>query len=342
MPVDEYVNALEAEWTRRHRESEFALETLYLGGGTPSKLGGDGVARVLELVRSRAAVREGAEVTLEANPEDVSADAARAWKAAGVTRVSLGVQSFDQAVLKWMHRTHDAQMARAAIETLREAGLSNVSIDLIFATPAVVERSWRRDLDRALELELPHLSVYGLTVEEHTPLGRWVARSDVTEAPEEDFERQFLEAHSDLATAGLEHYEVSNYGRPGFHSRHNWAYWRRRPYGGLGPSAHEFDGSTRCWNLEPYAGWVSAVSSQQLPTSGSEQLSPEQASAEQVYLGLRTCDGIEVNGSELAHARPWIEAEWAFVGSDGRLRLTGTGWLRLDAIANDLTRFRSR
>lgn len=342
VPVAEYVRALESEWLRRHTESDLDLATVYLGGGTPSKLGGEGVARLMDVVRRRASVRSDAEITLEANPEDVSRDAVRAWREAGVNRVSLGVQSFENPVLAWMHRTHDAHSARAAIQALREEGLANISIDLIFATPESIPRSWQRDLDEALALALPHVSVYGLTIEPQTPLGRWVARRDVSEAPEESFERQFLEADAALTNAGFEHYEVSNYGRAGRHSQHNWAYWRRRPYVGLGPSAHEFDGTVRRWNTEAYAHWLTLVSNEQESVSGSEQLSSEQTEAEEVYLGLRTSTGLAIAHSEVEHLSPWINAGWATLGNDARLRLTPSGWLRLDSIASDLTRLRSR
>ena len=181
VPVDEYLVALGREWSTRHRESEFELETLYFGGGTPSKLGGEGVSRLLDQMRRHVTLREDAEITLEANPEDVSAEAVRAWQRSGINRVSLGVQSFDDAVLAWMHRTHDAKTARQAVEVLREGGMDNLSVDLIFAVPASIDRSWERDLETALEFDLPHLSVYGLTVEPRTPLGRWVARKDVSE-----------------------------------------------------------------------------------------------------------------------------------------------------------------
>ncbi|MEX2151914.1 MAG: radical SAM family heme chaperone HemW [Gemmatimonadaceae bacterium] len=342
VPVDEYLQALEREWTARHRESEFVLSTVYLGGGTPSKLGGDGVARLLDLVRRKAKLQSDAEITIEANPEDVSPDSVQAWRNAGVNRVSLGVQSFDDAVLAWMHRTHEARTAHTAVQVLRETGLDNLSIDLIFATPPAVSRSWQRDIDSALRLELPHLSLYGLTVEEHTPLGRWVARKDLAEAPEEAFEREYLFAHQRLISAGFEHYEVSNYGRPGRHSRHNWAYWDRRPYGGIGPSAHEFDGRVRRWNTAPYADWVTRASRREDPAQGSEELAGAQALAEQVYLSLRTSQGVTLSEAERAHAAPWIDAGWATMDDVGHLRLTGAGWLRLDSLAGALTLLRSR
>jgi oxygen-independent coproporphyrinogen-3 oxidase len=340
--VAEYLSALETEWTLRHSHTPFDLATLYFGGGTPSKLGGDGIARLMDVATRRATVRADAEVTLEANPEDVTAVAERKWKSAGVNRVSLGVQSFDDAVLSWMHRTHDASTAVRAIEILRDQGLDNLSIDLIFASPAVVPRAWEADLDQALESNVPHISVYGLTVERLTPLGRWIARHDVVEAPEERFEREFLLAHERLTAAGLEHYEVSNYGRAAFHSRHNWSYWQRRPYGGLGPSAHEFDGRCRRWNRAPYAQWVSVLASGLDPREGVEELSPEQRVAEEVYLSLRTTKGVEVSAAERSHVMPWVQSGWATLDRENTLSLTALGWLRLDALASDLTLLRSR
>jgi oxygen-independent coproporphyrinogen III oxidase len=342
VPTDGYLAALNAEMSVRHRESDLALDTLYFGGGTPSKLGGDGVCRLMEVVQRHAALRTGAEVTLETNPEDVSPASVRAWRDAGVNRVSLGVQSFNDAVLSWMHRTHDATAARTAVHVLREQGIDNVSIDLIFAIPESVTRSWERDLDAALDLELSHVSVYGLTVESHTPLGRWVARQDVAEAPEESFEAEFLAAHERLTAAGFDHYEVSNYGRPGLHSRHNWAYWNRKPYGGVGPSAHEFDGRERRWNASAYADWIVRVSRNEDPREGQECVGKEESIAEEIYLNLRTTAGVQLSAAERDHVRSWTDAGWAEWTPNSTLRLTGMGWLRLDSLANDLTLLRSR
>ena len=342
MPVDEYLLGLERELERRHRDSQLALDTLYLGGGTPSRLGGDGVRRLVDIVRSRAELRGGAEVTLEANPDDVTAAAVRAWREAGINRVSLGVQSFEPTVLAWMHRTHSAVDALNAIHVLREQGLSNISIDLIFGVPGVVDRSWRRELDHVLPLSLAHVSVYGLTVEPHTPLGRWVARRDVAEAPEEAFEAEFLAAHDALEAAGFEHYEVSNYGQPGCHSRHNWAYWLRRPYAGLGPAAHEFDGSTRRWNTGPYTDWVARLASGRTSMEGQEQLGAEAVQSESTYLNLRTNRGLVLGEEEREDVEPWLRSGWATLDAESTLRLTAAGWLRLDALSNHLTLVRSR
>ena len=342
VPVKEFVAGVDREWQLRHGESEFRLASLYLGGGTPSKLGAEGVARLLDIVYRRAEVQRAAEVTLEVNPEDVTLASAQAWRSMGVNRVSLGVQSFDDAVLSWMHRTHDAATAVRAVQVLREATYENISIDLIFASPSHIARSWERDVVTGAELGIPHISVYGLTVEPHTPLGRWVARKDVQEAPEDRFEREYLVAHNILTGAGLQHYEVSNYGVHGRQSRHNWAYWRRCAYGGLGPSAHEFDGGVRRWNVAAFSEWQSCLERGQSPAAGSEQLTLEQDVAEQVYLGLRTTAGIRLSPDERVHVERWVEAGWATVSDDSVLQLTAMGWLRLDALASDLTLFRSR
>lgn len=342
VPVREYVAAIATELAARHAHSSFKLRTLYFGGGTPSKLGGDGLARLMDVVRGRASLASDCEVTLETNPEDVSPGTVRAWREAGVNRVSLGVQSFDDAVLAWMHRTHDSTVARRAIDTLRDERIENISIDLIFAVPDSLRRCWARDLDAALALAVPHLSLYGLTVEAHTPLGRRVARHEVAESPEEVFADQFLEGDERLLAAGLEHYEVSNYGLPGRHSRHNWAYWERSAYAGVGPSAHEFDGRSRRWNTAPYAEWIGQLSRGDDPRGGTEELEVDQVTAEQVYLNLRTNRGLVLSSQEREHTASWLAAGWASVSRDSRLRLTALGWLRLDSLAADLTLLRSR
>jgi oxygen-independent coproporphyrinogen-3 oxidase len=281
---------------------------------------------------------------MEANPEDVSVTAARAWLGAGVTRLSLGVQSFDDRALTWMRRVHDADRAERAIQELRDAGLGNVSVDLIFALPEELGRSWERDVDRVLAIAPPHVSLYGLTVEEKTPLGRQHARGEVVEAPEESYERDFLLAHESMTAAGLEHYEVSNFGRPSFRSRHNSSYWTQAPYAAVGPGAHEFDGARRRWNVASYTDWVRRLSDEKDPVAGSEQLTSDNIVAETVYLGLRTMDGLVISDSEKEIVGPWVREGWASIdaGEPAILRLTALGWLRLDSLAAILTEARSR
>jgi oxygen-independent coproporphyrinogen-3 oxidase len=331
-----------ADELRLRGELPRAVQSIYLGGGTPSRLGGEGVAAVLDVVRAICSPVVGAELTIEVNPEDVTAEHARAWAAAGVTRISLGVQSFHDPVLRWMHRVHDAAAVPRAVATLRDAGLTDVSVDLIFAVPSVLERDWARDMERALALEPTHVSLYGLTIEGGTPLGRWTARGEVLEAPEESYEAEFLQAHACFAASGFEHYEVSNYARAGHRARHNSSYWKGVPYLGLGPSAHGFDGRERRWNVAAYAQWDTLVSDGHDPVGGREELTAENRVAEAVYLGLRTVDGLLLLPEEQQRVAPWVAEGWATVGPDQRLRCTAHGWLRLDAIAAALTAGRSR
>ena len=343
VPVDEFVTAVVSELDLRFRADQPAeTQTLYFGGGTPSRLGGEGIARLIYEVRRRMSLAERAEVTVEANPEDVSADVVRRWREAGVNRLSLGAQSFDDGVLAWMHRTHDADAIGRAMETARDEGIDNISLDLIFAVPERAAGSWERDVARALELEPSHISLYGLTIEPHTVLGRRQKRGELTESAEESYEHEFLYAHDALGGAGYEHYEVSNFAREGARSRHNSAYWSGSRYAGLGPSAHEFNGDARRWNLGPYAGWLSAVQSGLDPIEDREELTDENRRAEGVYLGLRTIDGLCVSEEELARIATWAEAGWATIDSRRHVRLTARGWLRLDALAADLTLSRSR
>jgi len=336
VPVREYVDAITTELEMRAPESGLQLDTLYFGGGTPSRLGGEGVRELLEVLARHTTLLPGAEVTLEANPDDVTPESAMAWQRAGINRVSLGVQSFDEGVLRWMHRSHSAAAAGEAVQVLRQAGIADVSVDLIFALPEFLARNWDRDLELALALRPTHLSLYGLTVEPATPLGRWVARGDVVEAPEEGYAQEFLRAHEAVTGAGFEHYEVSNFSLPGYRARHNSSYWQHVPYAALGPSAHGFDGARRSWNVSAYADWVRALAEDRDPVGGSEVLDESNRAAEQVYLGLRTVSGLRLFAGAREMVAPWVDAGWAVV-DENVIRLTPEGWLRLDGLAASLT-----
>jgi oxygen-independent coproporphyrinogen-3 oxidase len=343
VPANEFVRQVARELDLRFPASERQpIRTIYLGGGTPSRLGPDAIGRLIGELGTRFLIPEDAELTIEANPDDVNHEAARAWRSAGINRISLGAQSFDERALAWMHRTHDATAIPVAIDVLRQTGFSNISVDLIFALPASIGRSWTDDLERTIALEPSHVSLYGLTVEPHAPLGRWVARGEVTEAPDERYEAEFLEADRRLTSAGFDHYEVSNFAKPGRRARHNFCYWNGASYAGVGPAAHEFDGVVRRWNVGPYSAWAARIRDGSDPVGGSERLTDENRIAEQVYLGLRTSDGLILQPQELARVSAWVNAGWATVTGNGRLILTPIGWLRLDALATDLTLFRSR
>jgi oxygen-independent coproporphyrinogen III oxidase len=341
IPAREYVDAVRQE-LRLVRSSDSPLDTLYLGGGTPSLLPPEAIAALFTSLRDavhETSVRDEVEVTLEANPEDVSPENASAWRRAGVNRVSLGAQSFDDRVLSWMHRSHDAATTDVAVRTLRAAGIENISLDLIFALPAELRRDWEHDLDRALVLQPSHLSLYGLTVEERTPLARWVSRGAMSAPDDERYAEEYLLAHGRLAAAGYRFYEVSNAARDDRRSRHNTAYWSGASYLGLGPAAHSFDGRRRRWNTPAWEAYGRALAAGRSPVASEEVLTDEQRELERVYLSLRTVEGLIV----AAHGRalPPVAAQWVARGwvevRDGRMRCTPEGWLRLDALVRDLT-----
>ena len=343
VPVQEYLAALESELSVRFGNGRTTeVDTIYLGGGTPSLLGGHGVAEAITSVQRRFPAASAAEITIEANPDDVTPTAVSAWRGAGINRLSLGAQSFDNDVLTWMHRTHKATVTEDAVAVARDGGIANVSLDLIFALPASLNRDFEGDLARLLALRPDHISLYGLTVERGTALGKWVAAGVTVEQPEEGYERDYLSAHRLLIAAGLEHYEVSNYARPGRRARHNSAYWSGASYVGLGPSAHGFDGTTRRWNARNYSSWQEAVSKGVDPIEGSELLTADNRLAESVYLGLRSDVGLPLVPTDQDLLGRWKAAGWVETGPEGRVRCTVEGWLRLDALAAALTHHRSR
>jgi len=315
------------------------LETLYLGGGTPSLLPPNALAMLvtslLDAFGARPS-RDAVEVTAEANPEDVTPEQATAWRRAGVNRVSLGAQSFDDTVLKWMHRSHDAARITSAVRTLRDAGVDNISLDLIFALPAELERDWERDLELALSLQPDHLSLYGLTVEERTPLARWISRGAVAPPEDDRYTEEYLLAHVRLAACGYHFYEVSNACRDEARSRHNSAYWSGRPYVGLGPAAHSYDGRARRWNVAPWPAYAHAIAAGRSPVESTEVLTAQQRELERLYLALRTDAGVARTTCPPDRLTAWAGAGWVTVTAES-VRCTPQGWLRLDSLVRDLT-----
>ncbi|MFN2571794.1 MAG: radical SAM family heme chaperone HemW [Gemmatimonadales bacterium] len=339
IPTQEYVDVVLREAVTI---SAVDLETIYFGGGTPSLLPPPAIAKLVNeltpTIRNPQFAIRNPEVTLEANPEDVTVASARAWHAAGINRVSLGAQSFDDHVLQWMHRPHDAAQTTRAVEALRSAGIENISLDLIFGLPEELHRNWERDLDILCSLRPTHCSLYGLTVEPRTPLDRWISRG-ATHAPDEDrYAEEYLFAHRRLGAENLEFYEVSNAARPGFRSRHNSAYWSGKSYTGLGPAAHSFDGTTRRWNLRAWEAYRRAVAEGRSVVESEEVLTDAQRELERLYMGLRTAEGISTTYLPRLSApvRGFVAAGWVEEHA-GRLKCTPEGWLRLDSLVSDLT-----
>lgn len=311
------------------------LRTIYVGGGTPSLLGVGAMAELRRRLEKYFSWGDDLEWTVEANPESFDPEMAREWRAAGVNRVSLGAQTFHEGALRWMGRLHGPDGPVRAVEAARAAGLDNYSIDLIFGLPARLGRDWSDDLERALALEPSHLSLYGLTAEPATPLGRWVGEGRERLADEESYEREYLEAVSRLTEAGFLHYEVSNFARPGRESRHNRAYWEGAPYLGIGPSAHSFLPPRRRWNLRDWEAYRRAVAAGESPIAEEEVVTGAAARLERVWLGLRAVGGVPRAGwsrEQERLAQSWADAGWAYL-TPSALRLTPEGWLLLDRLA---------
>ena len=337
-----WIRALAGELDRVRREERVplapALRTLFVGGGTPSLLGPGAMGALARLLGSERLGDPELEWTAEANPESFTPELARAWAASGVNRVSLGAQSFQEEALRWMGRIHEPGAPARAVEAARRAGIRNLSLDLMFGFPPDLERDWVRDLEEALALEAPHLSLYGLTVEEETPLGRAVATGRAR-APEEDrYREEYLQAAEILVRAGYRHYEVSNFARPGFQARHNRAYWEGRPYLGLGNSAHSFLPPLRRWNLRDWNAYQNSVREGSSPVAGEEMVTGGARRLEALWLALRTDAGLSLASlSPPARALPESWQRRGLAEVDGPVvRLTARGWLLLDHLVVEL------
>ena len=314
------------------------LETLYVGGGTPSLLGPNAMRSLARVLGEDRVSAPDLEWTAEANPESFTQELGSAWRDAGVNRLSLGVQSFHEPTLRWMGRMHGAEGAVRAVRDAKAVGLANASIDLVFGLPATLGRPWSDDLGRALDLDVPHVSLYGLSVEPGTPLGRAVAEGKEPAVDEERYRDEFLEAADRLVRAGYEHYEVSNFARPGYASRHNAVYWDGRPYLGLGNGAHSYIHPVRRWNVRDWGAYAQRGLSGQSPEEGRERIDAAAESLERIWLALRTREGLGLDG--LTEDARVLAARWEGAGlarvTDDSVRLTPEGWLLLDRLAVEL------
>lgn len=308
---NEYADAVLKEVNDRREEicmnmsAPGAVNTLYIGGGTPSVLPLDVLRRIVDALLSSRSLRRGEntvgaqspfeEFTVEVNPEDIvekGGEYARGLLALGVNRVSMGIQSFDDGILRWMNRRHNAAGAVEAFRILRRCGVRNISVDLIFGLSQLADDVWEDTIERALELAPEHISAYQLSIEEGSALAKLVADGRYVEASDEQCRHQYDVLCQTLRQAGYHHYEISNFARPGFEAVHNSAYWSRVPYIGLGPGAHSLTGDIRSWNSQelPHR---STDGSPATYSRTSETLSPEDIRVERIMLSLRTDKGLE-------------------------------------------------
>ena len=341
-----FLSALRQEirYRGRHAARPAPVRTIYFGGGTPSLLSVDAVAGILEDVRAAFDASSVEEITLELNPDDVDVARLAGLRAAGVNRLSIGIQSFFQDDLDWMNRSHTAEQAARIVPAAREAGFENISVDLIFGRPGQPATAWEDNLARVVALGIPHISTYSLTIEPRTPLHKRVAQELEQPAPDDEMAHRYRTAMRFLKAHGYEHYEVSSFARPGHRSRHNQAYWRHADYLGFGPSAHSFlrmdAGRAERWanvrNLKHYEAWPSAGTP---PVELTETLGRRELAQEYVLLGMRTAEGIDLErlkadydaSLDVGALSPLVEAGW-LERAGTAIRLTAEWMLVCDAV----------
>jgi len=336
-PVERWLEALARE-AELHRGVFGTFDTLYIGGGTPSLLGEAETARLFEILADVFDFAAGSEVTIEANPDDVTSRALANWRELGVNRVSLGVQSFDDDVLRFLRRRHDAARASEAFALLREAGFSNIGIDLIYGFEGQSIDLWRRTIERALEYRPEHVSCYQMTIERSTEFGAMLEAGSLAAIDEETQRAFFMETSAILAGRGYLHYEISNFARgEELLSRHNHKYWNRLPYLGLGPSAHSFRDGGRWWNVRSVESYCLLLEQGESPIEDSETLGDDEIALETLSLGFRTRDGVPLDA--LRRCPGWEATLESLVDgglvtiTDGRAAPTTSGLCVADRLA---------
>lgn len=336
-----YVDALCREMEMRRNYCSEPIGTIYLGGGTPSQLSQEEVEKLFYYINKVFDVAADAEVTMEMNPDDVTALANLQAYTQGLTRVSMGAQTFADERLQFLHRRHSARQVGEAVEKLRGVGINNISVDLMFGFPGETLKDWQADIQQALALEVEHISAYSLMFEEGTPLYRMLEQGTVKEIDEELSLQMYELLIDSLTAAGYEHYEISNFARKGFRSRHNSSYWQQIPYLGIGAAAHSFNIESRQWNVADIRQYIQAIEKGEVPAE-SEKLDADTRYDDLVTTALRTREGIDINKLEtkyrdylLANAQPYLDnGKLALEGS--RLHLTRQGLYVSDMIMSDL------
>ncbi len=321
------------------------INTLYFGGGTPSILSDEELNAIIQSVRSIHHVNEKAEITLEANPDDLSNEKLSVLRHCGVNRLSIGIQSFNDEILKFFNRAHNSAEASDCVARARKAGFDNISIDLMYAIPGQSHELWKKNISLALSLQPEHISSYTLTIEEKTAFGKWVKSGKLKGVEEEFAAQEFDILMNAMSAAGYEHYEISNFCKPGYHSKHNSNYWRQESYLGIGPSAHSYNGDTRQFNVSNNAAYIQSLHDNKIP-SELETLTRENKINEFIFTTLRTSWGCNIeylkrhlNYNLLESQRPYLEdlkKRNLVVIDDEIIRLTHKGKFLADQIASDL------
>lgn len=316
------------------------IQTIYFGGGTPSLLSNDEINLILKTIAKNFTIDPHAEVSLEANPDDVIAKKLDGWKRSGINRLSLGIQSFFEQDLQWMNRAHNAQQAINAL-LLAKKYIDNITIDLIYGTPGLSNLRWKENVDKAITAGVQHLSCYALTVEPKTPLQKLIRLQKKAAVNTSQQSEQFLLLMDWMQQAGYEHYEISNFAKPNYRSRHNSAYWQGKHYIGIGPAAHSYNGHSRYWNIANNQQYIDAISKGNLPFE-KEILTPVQKTNEYIMTSLRTIEGLNlemISDNYLQAIMPIAQkyvAQNLLIRKNHSLQLTREGKLYADGIAADM------
>jgi oxygen-independent coproporphyrinogen-3 oxidase len=321
------------------------ISTLYFGGGTPSILNIDELKIIFEALHERFVFADDIEITLEANPDDITDIKMQEWRALGINRLSVGIQSFLEEELIWMNRAHTAAESIACIDMIKEAGFTNFSVDLIYGSPILSDEDWKRNVDTVIEKNIPHISCYALTVEPKTALDKMIALNKKQPVDAEKQARQFLLLMDWMEQAGYEHYEISNFAKPGMRSKHNSSYWQGESYYAFGPAAHAFNGKSRRWNIANNALYIQSLQKGIIPFE-EEILTEIQQLNEYIMTSLRTIEGLDlayvskIFGKEKANAIKVAGNKYESTGKlklvNERLILTREGKLFADGITADL------
>ena len=330
-------------YSRASELSEETVKTIYFGGGTPSVLNADELPQILRIFRENYAVDENVEITLEANPDDIKIELLKVWRREGVNRLSIGVQSFRSEDLDWMNRSHTAEQSLNAVKLAQQEGFDNITIDLIYGLPNMSMTGWEAQLDKAIGLNVRHISAYCLTVEPNTALAHLTKTGKIVTPGDQVQSEEFLMLRRKLLEAGYVQYEVSNFGKEGFESQHNSSYWKNENYLGVGPSAHSFDGASRRWNVSNNQRYMSALETED-DYFEVETLSPTDKFNELLLTGLRTVYGVDKTvllkevsppASFEAQINEYKGKGWLVEEHDKYL-LTPEGLLFADQIASEL------
>lgn len=335
--------AKEAQVEKDYLQGE-PINTVYFGGGTPSILDVSDLEVLILDLHKNYLVASDAEITLEANPDDITSDKLKAWKKIGINRLSIGVQSFFEEELRWMNRAHNAQQAITNLHLARKE-FDNITVDLIYGSPLLTDEMWKQNVERAIESGIPHLSCYALTVEEKTTLHKLINANKAPDVDNEKQARQFLLLMQWLKEKGYEHYEVSNFAKPGFRSRHNSSYWKGEKYLGLGPSAHSYNGNERRWNVANNNLYIKLINEENGQRE-TELLTATQKLNEYIMISLRTKEGIDLHKLQQEFGlkeRERVDRQiQKFLSGhlmkqiNSFARLTDEGMLRADGIASEL------